>query len=301
LKDAFRSVEANPDTVSEDAQSEIRSYLRDFETTSPDYMKGNKLAVINPFKKYLHSGKFRLVFSRLAFVAREKPKTHPYALSNPLVFSYRQFRRNMLRLVRSSVLTRYYASPHASESYFLYPLHFHPEASTSLHAPYHVDEYATVRNIALSLPFDSWLYVKDHTVAAGYQTLEFYRALSMLPNVRLLAPTENTKELIKKARAVITLTSTVGFEAIVLKTPVYVLGDVFYDFHPLCTKIRSWNDLPQALRNGAPRDLPDSSVFNFLAAYWQCSFPGRLRYGPIAKGDRLMSALVRAIETGNAK
>src|SRR5690606_36008536 len=121
-----------------------------------------------------------------------------------------------------------YENPPHTEKYILYPLHYHPEASTSVLAGTYLDELAVIKNISFSLPHGVKLYVKDHVSAYGYPSLEFYEKLKNLPNVRLLSPFENTKILIARSCAVITLTSTVGYEALLMGKRVFLYGRVFY-------------------------------------------------------------------------
>ena len=141
------------------------------------------------------------------------------------------------------MLVKIYDRVNENESFFLYPLHYHPESSTSVHARHYINELNTITNIAFNLPFGKLLYVKDHPSAAGNPKINFYTELKKIPNVRLINHEMNIKNLIKKSEGIITLTSTVGFEALMYNKPVYVFGDVFYEFHPLCRKIKSFEEL----------------------------------------------------------
>jgi len=132
-----------------------------------------------------------------------------------------------------------------NEKFFLFPLHLQPELSTSFQATYFCDQINTVRNVAFSLPFPFKLYVKEHPSAVGERKKSFYEELEKIPNVVLISPYENTKELIKKSAGVITLTSTLGMEAALMGKPVYVLGNVFYSYHPACKKIKNFEELRQ--------------------------------------------------------
>jgi len=138
------------------------------------------------------------------------------------------FLRYICSRFKVGLVKRLYQAPVEGEQFLLYPMHFHPESSTSILAGTYLDEYEVIRNIAFSLPEGVRLYVKDHISAWGYPALDFYRRIKRLPNVRLLGPNEPTKQLIKASAGVITLTSTVGYEALLLKTRVFLFGQVFY-------------------------------------------------------------------------
>lgn len=122
------------------------------------------------------------------------------------------------------------------------------------------------------------LYVKDHKSAWGYPSLSFYRKLARLPNVKVLHPCEPTKVLIKNSKAVITLTSTVGYEALLLGKRVLLFGRVFYEFHKDVEKIKSKDDIFAVLSKVLNSENSFDSLYNehFVQAYWISTYPGKL-------------------------
>ena len=111
-----------------------------------------------------------------------------------------------------------------------------------------LDEASVICNIAKNIPFGSFLYVKEHPSAVGLNDKRFYRLLSYVPNVILVSHKYCTKNLIKKSIGIITLTGTVGFEALLMGKPVYVLGETEYLFHPNAFKLNSFSDIPDMLK-----------------------------------------------------
>lgn len=133
-------------------------------------------------------------------------------------------------------------------NFFFFPLHYQPEASTSVWATYYSEQLSTIRNIAFSLPFPYKLYVKEHPASVGLREINFYKKLKKIPNVVLISPYENIQTIIEKSLGVITLTSTSGMEAALSGKPVYVLGNVFYSYHPFCRKIKNFEELGNKIR-----------------------------------------------------
>ena len=171
------------------------------------------------------------------------------------------------------------------DKFFLFPLHIQPEASTSVLATYFYDQLNTVKNIAFCLPLPYKLYVKEHPAVRGDRPINFYKELKRIPNVVLISPSENVKNLIKNSNGVITLTSTIGLEAALSGKLVYVLGNVFYSFHPLCRKIKGgFEELKEEIRNDLGRppasDL-DNINYRFLASYKRNTIEGDLQGGKI--------------------
>ena len=251
-------------------------YIANIETVVPDYMKINGLDCIGLIKRYLRRDRLDKLKSLLrhAFDSRTKA----YQMGNPLRTHVNLFLRNFRRRFKIGLVQRLYQAPVEGEQFLLYPLHFHPESSTSILAGTYLDEYEVIRNIAFSLPEGVRLYVKDHISACGYPSLDFYHRVRRLPNVRLLGPNEPTKQLIKASAGVITLTSTVGYEALLLKTRVYLYGRVFYECHQGVTRI----DNPARLRElllasmVKPVDWDDGYNIDFVVAYYLSTIDGSL-------------------------
>lgn len=274
------------------------TYLKNFMGVAPDYMATNGLLLQNPISKYARTAKWERVYHRFLFVLSYPSWAYPYHFGNPLLFSFKQFLRNASRYLKSIRIQKLFTFPHESEKYFLYPIHFHPESSTSISARHYVDEAIVIKNIAFNLPYGYLLYVKDHKSAVGYPSLEFYRTLNQLPNVRLIHPDAPTKTLISHATGIITLTSTVGYEAIVLRKPVVVLGDVFYDFHPLCRKMSRWADLFAILLEISmytPEEDHQDCV-DFVASYYLNTRPGTLLIGGDVPAELKYTLVKQAIQ-----
>lgn len=248
-KDNFEKLQNGQIKLSEAEQNYIHNYLSNFDNLQPDYMKVNGLGVkVKLLSTYLNRTKVQYLFGSLKYVVKEHSKDIKYNLQigNPLISSYNTVLRNIKRKFKLRFkVKKYYTADVNLEAitFFLYPLHFHPESSTSIWAKHFVDEINTIKNIAFNLPNGTYLVVKDHPSAAGFPGIKFYRELSKIPNVFLMNHNINTKKLISLSAGVITLTSTVGFEALILNKPVVTIGEIFYNTHPLCHKINSFYDL----------------------------------------------------------
>ena len=162
--------------------------------------------------------------------------------------------------------------------FFVYPLQLQPETSTSLCATYYNDQLSTIQNIAFTLPFPYKLYVKEHPAAIGTRENLFYKRLKKIPHVVLIAPEEQVSRLIKNCCGVITLTSTVGMESALAGKPTYVLGSAAYEYHPLCRKISSFDQLRESLRQDRerPPESPDLQELNlrFIVSYLRRTLQG---------------------------
>lgn len=266
--------------VSNESRNMAREYIASIDAKIPDYMKTNGLDRTSLTKKYLNHAKIAHFLRGWRY-----RRLHPedcalaYQHGDPVKLSLAYFRRSLKRRLRISSVLKHYVRNLPSENFLLYPLHFHPEASTSVWAADHVEELSNIQAISFRLPTNVKLYVKEHPSAVALQPVSFYKKLSALPNVRLLAPELPTKELVRKSLGVVCLTSTAGFEAAVLNKPVIVFGTVFYSYFPNVTKINGYSDLTKALdwalhyRRVAPEELVEAT-----AAYIEYGSPGRFDF-----------------------
>jgi len=182
------------------------------------------------------------------------------------------------RKFRIFLQNRIFKDLNGDKDFFLFPLHFQPEASTSVYATYYCDQLNTIKNIALTLPLPYKLYLKEHPVAVGTRPKSFYNKLKEIPNVVLISPYESTEKLIRNSLGVVTLTSTMGMEAALAGKPVYVLGSVFYSYHPLCRIVKSFEDLKEKIKRDLVNkpDIRDLENINnrFIISYYRNTTKG---------------------------
>jgi capsule polysaccharide modification protein KpsS len=135
-----------------------------------------------------------------------------------------------------------------TEKFFLFTLHVQPEASTDVLAPYFVEQISVIRQIALSLPPNYRLVVKEHVPAFGSRSSNFYKTIQSIPNVWLLSPEFSNQELLKVCSGVVTITGTIGWEAWCVGKPVAVFGNTRYDSLPGVYKVSNAEQLKNWVR-----------------------------------------------------
>ncbi len=284
--DIFFKIRSNSIKVSDGVMKYTKKYLSEFDEIQPDYMKFNDLAS-SSLLNYMTKSKIRKLFYAFKRVADDHNLS--FGAGNPLLLAIEMFKRKMLRTVRSEFSIKYFTEPKEGECYFLYPLHYHPESSTSVKSPFLIDELTVVRNLSMSLPYGMKLYVKDHPSAFGLQSIEFYKRVSRLPNVRLIHHQFNTRKLIKASAAVITQTSTVGYEALFYGKRVFLMGADAYEYHPNVVKMNDPALYFQQLSCWAEGSLADDQLNeDFVAAYFMGTYEGILNFN---QSDNNLSVL----------
>lgn len=160
-----------------------------------------------------------------------------------------------------------------SVDFAFFPLHYEPEVSLLLQAPYQTDQAHLILQIAKSLPAQMTLYVKDHPVMVEYRPRSFYRKLKKMPNVKLIPPTVDSRDILPHAKLITTITGTAGWEGTFLKKPVITFGNWFYNslsFVRCCKTIEELPRLVQAQLNDFRYD--ENELLDFLAAIYAESF-----------------------------
>lgn len=137
-------------------------------------------------------------------------------------------------------LLNYYESqcskPDYNVPYVCFFLHYQPEATTCPGGDVFVDQSLCVELLLKHLPSSYYVYVKEHPhqflanrPGHSCRMKDLYDDLKLNSRVRLISTKENPFELIKHAKAISTITGTVGWEAIVRQKPVIVFGLCWYE------------------------------------------------------------------------
>lgn len=146
---------------------------------------------------------------------------------------------------------KYFENPVEGEDYVYMPLHLIPESSVFVKASYYVDECNLIEQVSKSLPIGWKLYVKEHQAMLGERSLDFYKKVSELHNVRVVQVNyyKDPKPWIAKAKGVVTITGTAAYEAALLGKRSIVFGEVPFSMIEGITRITDFAQLPEAIRS----------------------------------------------------
>ena len=192
---------------------------------------------------------------------------------------------------RYKMSRKYYNEPDYSNKYVYFPLHYQPEASTLVCSEKYEKQLYYIDSLAKSLPSDTLLYVKEHYAKLGHRELGFYKSLSKYPNVILIDPWENSRKLQMNSVAVTTLTGTVGFEAMLLRKPVFIGGSIFFENAPGVNKIEDIFDAYIQFIDNWKAPSRDE-IIKFLCEYITSIYEGNANYvDPLCLEDRNLEKL----------
>ncbi len=176
-------------------------------------------------------------------------------------------------------LHNYYGAVDQNEDFAFFPLHFEPEISTMLYAPFYTDQLHIIKQIAKSLPLHFKLYVKEQPAMVGFRSIRFYRELRKIPNVKIIHPKTNTFSITPHAKLVVTITGTVGWEALMFKKPVITFGDVFYNKISMTKLSRDDAHLPYLVKHQLENfSYNEDELINYLGCILEDSVEVDLQY-----------------------
>lgn len=174
--------------------------------------------------QYLQTRQAR-VFNALLYRLR------PYGLGKPLFPGYQD-------------------PPLPTEPFVFYPLQVRKDSQLLLHSPIWGNDHAAViaalaHELAQLQP-PRKLVVKFHPQEDRLAQIRNDALIRQFPDVTFVCNIPAT-ELIQRARFVVTINSSVGFEAILLDKPLVTLGDSFYAVPALAEVVRAESGLGAAL------------------------------------------------------
>ena len=161
------------------------------------------------------------------------------------------------------------------ERFIYFPLQLEPERATLIPATFYTNQLDVITNIAKAIPIDFQLFVKEHPMQKikGWREISFYKSIMELPNVKLIHPSIPNDEMLKKCSLAITIAGTTGLEAALYKKPCIIFADVNYSSLPSVYRLRSLEDLPNAIRESLKKEVKLSDVNDFINLLDRNSFP----------------------------
>jgi len=112
------------------------------------------------------------------------------------------------------------------KKYVYFPLQFQPEETIDVIAPFFSNQIETARQVAMSLPDDYTLVVKEHPAMVGLRPPSYLEKVARTVNIKLIDYHISSEDVLKRADLVISPSSTTLAEAAFLNKPAIQLGNL---------------------------------------------------------------------------
>lgn len=140
--------------------------------------------------------------------------------------------------------------------YALFALHYEPERTNMPEGLPYLSQLDAVLEARKFLPAEVTLLVKEHyaqqsSSLRGYvgRSISAYEYLNSIPGIEVLGVGANSRELMKNAQCIFTMTGKIGIEAAFAGTPAVYLGQPWWGGMPgsfAFTSLKSWKSLTTA-------------------------------------------------------
>jgi hypothetical protein len=166
-----------------------------------------------------------------------------------------------------------YYSPEKLGKFVYFPLQSQPEATIDVLAPLFYNQIEVARAVALSLPGDYTLVVKDHPSMYGLRSPAFLRDLAETPNVKLVHFRVPHEKLIKESSLVVSLSGTSLAEAGFYQRPAIQFGELgTTEKLPNVIKHSDFGTLAKTLKEHLNADVSSAAYERKIEQYVAAAF-----------------------------
>lgn len=183
------------------------------------------------------------------------------------------------------------------DRFVYYPLHVPGDMALTLRSPGCLDQLSLIEVISRQLPRGVNLAIKEHPAMIGaLGATAILGVLKRNRNVALIDPAQNNYDVMSRCRAVVSVNSKSGAEALMLDKPVFVLGDAFYRGQGLTTDLKAASELQPLLRQAmeVPTPVDETRRAAVFSAIWRESHLGELYVTDSLNMDTFTRSLVIA-------
>ena len=247
---------------------DLQNYLKKYDSTNKvklelENLLASKTDFLKAILKFLVSSNTN-VKTHYTYYGRSK-----FAVLKGTIFSIikKRFResfinKNLIRDIKNK------------KSLIYFPLQIEPERSLLIQAPNYTNQIEVITNIVKSLPAGYELYVKEHpaNVFREWRSVDDYKKIMKLPNVKLIHPSVKSEDLIIKSSLVITISSTSGLEAAFHNKPSIIFADLDYSILPSVHKIKAIDELPYAIKTSLKKEVKSSDLSYYINLIEENSF-----------------------------
>ena len=162
------------------------------------------------------------------------------------------------------------------DDYVLVALHYQPEETSCPTGGSYSDQILIIQLLDAILPTKTTIVVKEHKSqfythqegASGRDEIFYRRIGNISDRVKFVSENAEPFVLIDSAKAVVTVSGTIGWESAIRGTPVMVFGRAWYEGMPRVFKVKTREDIKNALKqidDFKNKDL-DKEIMAFHAA-----------------------------------
>ena len=134
----------------------------------------------------------------------------------------------ILNFINYIFLLPFYENRLNISNFLYYPLHVPNDFAITIRSPKYIDQIKLIKSIRKKINSNIQLFIKEHPARIGaINFLKIYKLLKY-KNIKILNPNINTFDILDQSIGIITINSKTGFEALIKRKPLFVLGESYY-------------------------------------------------------------------------
>lgn len=263
---------------SQDIVDRINKVKKTYSEAIPEYMKvhatNDQTSLLQTIQS-IPRASYRLLFKTPSVYWVQKGHMPQETNYSSAQFQKMQITRNY-QVKSYEKLYRTMVSHNNFNNYILVALHYQPEETSCPTGGSYADQILIVQLLDALLPEEMSIVVKEHKSqfythqeSASGRDGVFYRRISSISD-RVKFASEDTEPfaLIDNAKAVITISGTIGWESAIRGTPVMVFGRAWYEGMPRVFKVKTKEEVKNALEqlDGLKNKDLDKEIMAFHTA-----------------------------------
>jgi hypothetical protein len=224
----IRYLESNKNyeaTIDED-----KLILEIIENYKNDQIKRKYLFISEEYRFFKNYKRFFLRFLREAFDSLTKKNINRLKGIGPTIDDKNFFIviRDFLTFIKNIIFEKFFIYDEIPENsrFTFFTLQVQPEASLDVLAPLFNNQIETARQIAMQLPADMALVVKDHPDMHGRRSVSYLNKIKNIPNVKLVNFREESSKILLKSELLIASTGSIIMESAIFKKHCLQLGEL---------------------------------------------------------------------------
>ena len=280
-----------------------KQYIGEFESNyiKPVHLKKINFKTNNLFNNFIKE-LIKLPIKIIKNFIKNKNKLNPKiyrTLDNIKSFHlFKNFFNEYINLIR----IKYFKFDKLDQinNFIFMPLHVQPEVSTNLWAPLFSNQFEFIRQIAICLPGELSLVVKEHPYMLGRRPINYYRKLKKLPNVKVISYLVDVKDIIPttNCKGVAVISGTAGFEAAILRKPVFIFSKTFYDKLNNVFSVNNMDEFINSLKKSQNIIYDNNQIEKIISFLYENSFElsYSLAYSKKVEKANIVSAYLKIID-----
>jgi len=242
----FKWIEAQGDQIFD---------LKSTEVFIENFVKFKK----DPYKKYFDSS------PKTSLIKKIKIKSLSSLVFSPVLLfkKYYNFSFNFFNKIFKKIIL--YDKLNIQDEFLFFGFQLSIESTVTYKALPYTNQIALIEMISRVLPYNHFLYVREHPHWPEYYSYKFLKTLKSFPNVKIISPEISIHDILSKSKGVITLNSTTGVEALMHGKPVLSFSSNLYQgYHSSAITCSNLFELGEKLAELINTDVSQQETISYI-------------------------------------